>query len=93
VRVLRKRLAVLLFDSFLVAMRDLGPILCIKIGVELVAVAILVIVEDVLEMVVTEPEHHVGIHRDESPVAVISETAIAGELGERLHGFVIEAEV
>src|SRR5207302_29999 len=59
----------------------------------LVAVAVLVIVEDFLEMVMTEAEHHVGIHGDEPPVAVVGEAAIARFLREGCDGLVVEAEI
>ena len=86
VRVLRERRAVLLLDALLVAADQLDPVVGVEVGVELVAVAVLVVVEDVLEMLVLDAEHHVGIHRDEAPVAVIGEAAVAGFLRQRLDG-------
>ena len=44
-------------------------------------------------MVVVEAEHHVGIHGDEAPVAVIGEAPVAGFLGQRRDRHVVEAEI
>ncbi len=50
-------------------------------------------VENVLEVMMLEAEHHVRIHRDEAAIAVIGEAAIAGEFGERFDRLVVEAEI
>ena len=92
-RILRKRLAVLLLEPLLVASHQLDPVVGGEIGVERVAVAVLVVVEDVLEQVVFDAEHHVGIHGDEAPVAVIGEAAVARRFRHGLHGLVVEAEI
>ena len=73
VRVLRERLAVLLLEPLLVAPHERDPVVGRKIGVERVAVAVLVVVEDFLEVVVAEAEHHVGIHRDEAAIGIVGE--------------------
>ncbi len=93
VRVLRERLAVLLLEPLLVAAAELDPIVGLEIGVEHVAIAVLVVVEQLLEVVMAEAEHHVGIHGDEAAIGVIGEALVAGFLGERLDGRVVEAEI
>ena len=93
VRVLRERLAAFLLQALLVALDQFGPIVGGKIGVERVALPLLVVVEQFLEMLVADAEHHVGIHGDEAPVAVIGEAAVAGFLRQRLDRLVVEAEI
>src|SRR5262249_32622962 len=58
-RILREGLAVLLRHALLVALYKLDPVLRGKVGVEGVAVAILVIIQNFLEMMVTYAKHHV----------------------------------
>ena len=93
VRILREGLAQLLLHALLVALDELGPVVGRQIGVEVIALALLVMVEQFLEMLMAEAEHDVGIHGDEAPVAVIGEAPVAGFLGQRLHGLVVEAEI
>ena len=45
----------------------------------------LVLVEDFLEVMVRDAEHHVRIHGDEAPIAVIGEALVAGFFRERRH--------
>ncbi len=68
VRILRERLAVLFLDALLVLDDQRRPVVGGEIGVERVALLLLVAVEQLLEMVVIDPEHDVGIHRDEAAV-------------------------
>ncbi len=93
VRVLRERLAQLFQHALLVEHDQLGPVVGGEIRVESIALTLLVQVEQFLEMLMTDAEHHVGIHGDEAPVAVIGETAVAGLCRQRLHGLVVEAEI
>ena len=44
-------------------------------------------------MMMLDAEHHVGIHGDEAPVAVVGEAPVAGFLRQRLDGHVVEAEI
>ena len=93
VRVLRERLAGFFLDTLLVARDDLGPVLGVEIGVERVAVAVLMVVEDFLEVMMADAEHDVGIHGDEAAVAVLGETPVAGLFRERIYRDVVEAEI
>jgi hypothetical protein len=78
---------------FFVAGDELFQILGVKIGVERVAVAILVVVENFLEVVVRDAEHHVGIHGDEAPVAILGKTPVAGFLRKRFDRRVVKPEI
>ena len=93
VRILRKRLTLLLLDALLVADDKLLPVGGLEVGVERVAVAVLVLVEDFLEVMVRDAEHHVRVHGDKAPVAVIGEPPVAGLFRERRDGHVVEAEI
>ena len=92
-RLLREGLAELLLDQRLVARKDRLPVRGRHVGVEGIALAVLVLVEDLLEMVVLDVEHHVGIHGDEAAVGIVGEALVARALGERLDGDVVEAEI
>jgi hypothetical protein len=52
-----------------------------------------VLVEDFLEVIVADAKHHVGIHGDEAPVAVIGEAPVARLLRQRRDGGIVEAEI
>ncbi len=92
-RVLREVAAKrLLHDVLVLADEDL-PVLGAEIGVEMQALALLVILERLLEMPVIDVEHDVGIHRDEAAIAVPGEAGIARGLGHRLDGDVVQAEI
>ena len=93
VGILRERLAGLALDGLLVALDHVDPVVAVHVGVERIALGVLVGVEDVLEVMMLEAEHHVGIHRDEAAVAVIGEAAVARLGRQRLDGHVVEAEV
>ena len=93
VRILREILAGLARHRILVAADQIDPVVAGQIGVERIALAVLEGIEDVLEMMMLEAEHHVRIHGDEAAIAVIGKAAVAGHLGQRLHGLVVEAEI
>ncbi|MGY4335574.1 hypothetical protein ACVWW3_000480 [Bradyrhizobium sp. LM2.9] len=92
-RILRKILAGLARDCVLVFADQIDPVLGGEVGVERVALAVLEGVEDFLEMMMLEAEHHVRIHGDEAAIAVIGEAAVARQFRQRFHGLVVEAEI
>ena len=92
-RVLRKRLAEFLLDLGLVERDHLLPFVGGQLGVELVAEPRLLVLEDLLEHLVVDAQHDVGIHLDEAAVAVIGKARIAGIGGQRLDRLVVEAEI
>ena len=93
VRILRERRAMLVRDEGLVTDDERRPVVGVELGVEHIAVSVLVLVEDFLEQAMFEAEHHVRIHGDEAPVGIIGEAAVAGIRRERLDGDVVEAEI
>src|SRR4029077_17544300 len=90
VRILRKVLAQLVLHAFLVTHNPLGPIVGGKIGVQTVALALLVVIEQFLEMLMADAEDHIRIHRDKTAVAVLGQAPVAGFLCERLNSFIVE---
>ena len=50
-------------------------------------------VEDVLELLLGDVEDHVAEHLDEAAIGVIGKTGIVAELGQRLDGLVVQAQV
>jgi hypothetical protein len=92
-RILREGRAELARDDRLVGRDQALPVGGGKIGVESEALAVLVGVEGLLEMMVIDAEHDVRIHRDEAAIAVEGEALVAGILGDRGDGRVVEAEV
>ena len=92
-RVLREGLAEFLLDPGLVEADHGLPLGSRQFRVEVAAEARLAILEDFLEDLVVEAEHHVAIHLYEAAIAVIGEARIAGFGGKRLHRPVVETEV
>jgi hypothetical protein len=52
-----------------------------------------VILQNILEVVMLDVEHDVGIHLDEAAVGIIGEAPVAGLARQRLDGLVVEAEI
>ena len=77
VEVLREGRAELGLDEGLEAGDEVGPILGAELGVELEAFEIFVVLEDLLEQLVVEAEHHVGIHLNEAAIGVVGEAPVA----------------
>ncbi len=92
-RVLRERVAELALHRALVIGDHLLPVLGGEGGVDRDVQPVLVLVEDLLEQVVLQAEHHVRVHLDEAAVAVEGEAAVAGEACQALHRVVVQAEV
>ena len=83
----------LLQDLGLVVLDDLGPILGREFGVEQVAAIFLGEFENLLEVVMVDPQHHVTEHLNETAVAVVGEAPVVGGLGQARDGIVVEAEI
>ena len=93
VRILRKRLAEFLLDLGLVERDDALPFVGRQFGVEFVAEPGLLVFEDFLEHLMVEAHDDIGIHLDETAVAVIGKAGIAGIGGQRLDRLVVQAEI
>ena len=92
-RSLRERLAGLLDHLGFVIVDDRAPVFGVKIGVERVALAILVVLEDVLEIVNVDVEHDVGIHLNEAAIGVVGETRVVRRFRQSFHRGVVQPEV
>ena len=92
-RVLRESPAEFLLDDGLVARDQRLPVLGGQVGVEGIALAVLELVEGLLEVMVADVEDHVRIHGDEAPVAVVGEALVARTSGQCGDGDVVQAEV
>ncbi|CCX36754.1 uncharacterized protein BN452_00773 [Clostridium sp. CAG:1013] len=57
------------------------------------AAAFLHLIDELLKVLLANFHNHVGVHLDESPIAVIGPASIAGLLGHNLHDFLVEAQV
>ena len=75
-RVLREGLARRFLHEFCVADDEALPLLRRHLRVEGIAALFLEAAENVLELVMVDAEHHIGIHRDEAAVAVEGETPV-----------------
>ena len=51
------------------------------------------LVDQLLEVLLANFHNHVGVHLDESPVAVVGPAGVAGLFGHDLHDFLVEAQV
>ena len=75
-RVLRKGRAALALDDDLVVADQLRPVVAGEVGVEVVAALVLEVLEPLLEAVVVDAEHDVGIHLDEAAVGIVGEALV-----------------
>ena len=92
-RILREGMAQPVLDHSLVFGDDLFPVAGAQVGVDGDAETVLVVVQDLLEVVMAQTQHDVRIHGDEAAIAVEGEAAVAGQGGQALDGFIVEAEI
>ena len=92
-RVLREIAAQFAADDGLVFADDGLPVFSLHLDIGVEAVVFLGDLQNVLEQVMVEAKHHVGIHLDEAAVAIPSKARIARGAGKALHRLVIEAKV
>ena len=90
VDVLRKGRAEVVLDQRLEASNQLRPILGAEFGVVFEAFETFIVLQDLLEQLVVEAEHHVGIHLDEAAIGVVSEAPVARAHGQALDGLIVE---
>ena len=79
--------------SFLYSAMISFSALGLKLVIELHLLALLDAVEDVLELLLGNIQHHVAEHLDQAAIGVIRKAGIAAALGQRFDGLVVEAEV
>ena len=75
--ILREILAGFARHRILVAADQVNPVIPGQVGIERIALAVLEGVENILEVRMLEVEHHVRIHGDEAPVAIIRKAPVA----------------
>ena len=92
-RSLRERLAGLLDDPRLVIGDDSAPVRGVKVGVERIALAFLVLLEDVLEIVDVDVKHDVRVHLNEATIGVVSETRVVRRFRQSFDRVVVQPEV
>ncbi|CEG08892.1 hypothetical protein BN961_02312 [Afipia felis] len=93
VRILREIVAGLARDHLLVTSDNDLPVVGVEIGVERIALAVLVGVQHILEVMMLEAEHHIRVHGDEAAIAVIGKAAVVRIRSQRLDRGVVEAKV
>ncbi len=93
VDVLREGRAELGLDQGLEAGDDVGPILGGKLSVVFEALETFVVLQDLLEQLVVEAEHHVGIHLDEAAIGVVGEAPVARARRQALDGLIVEPQI
>ena len=91
--VLRERLAGLLLHQLLVADDDFLQIFGGQVGIQLGLGLLLLAVEDCVEIVLRDFEHHGAVHLDEAAVAIVGEARIAALGDDGFDGLVVQAEV
>ena len=90
---LRKRLAGLLLHQLLIARDHLLQILGRQPGIELHPGLLLLAIEDLVEIVLRDLQHHVAVHLDEAAIAIVGEPRIVALGHEGLHGLVVQPQV
>src|SRR5262249_422671 len=92
-QVVRKWFAELSRNQRLEALDNRQPILCPQLSIELEALKIFVVLQDLLEQLMVEAEHEGGIDRNEAAIGVIGESPVVGAPREALDGLIVEAEI
>ena len=92
-RILRERLAQMLLHLGLVAGHHGLPVVGGERRVQAEIAILFVQIEDLLEIMVIDAQHHVAIHLDEAAIAVIGEARIARLRRQAFDGLVVEAEI
>ncbi len=64
-----------------------------QVAVLLIALLLLVVVEDDLELVLVDSEHDVGEHHDEAPVRIVDEAFVAALSDQAFDGLGVEPEI
>ena len=64
-------------DEGLVVLDQAGPVVRLHVGVEAVAVRLLLALQKLLEGAVPDAEHDIAVHLDQAAVAVVGEAGIA----------------
>ena len=93
VRVFGERLAGAGGDDRLELGGELAQVGGAEVGVVLHPARPLPLVEQVLEVVRVDPQHHVAVHLHEAPVAVPREALVAGDRRERADRLVVQPQV
>ena len=92
-RILREGLSAFLLYALFEKPYHLLPIVRFKIGVQRVAAALLVLVENFFKTMMSDAEHHVGVHGDEAAITVEGKAPVAGFFGKRGDGRVVETKI
>ncbi len=92
-RSLRERLAGLLDHPRFVIVDDCAPVFGVEVGVERVALAVLVLLEDVLEIVNIDVEHDVGVHLNEAAIGIVGETRVVRRFRQSFDRGVVQPKV
>ena len=77
VDVLRERPPELALHHFLKLADEGLPVLCGEIGIEIVAILVLVVLQNLLKVVVFYIEHNARVHLDEAAITIIGEAFVA----------------
>ena len=92
-RILRERLARFTLNQRFIRANQSLPFIGFQIGVEMVTLAVFILFQNILEVVMIDFQHDIGIHLDETAIAVISKARIAGTRRNRFHRHIIETEI
>jgi hypothetical protein len=92
-RILRERLAGLLFEELLELLREPFEVVDAELHVLAHARVLLLLLDEVLVALARDAAADVPEHLHEAPVGVPREALVAGGAGEALHGLVVQAEV
>src|SRR5262249_15825550 len=64
-----------------------------QVSIEIIAVLVLIVIEDLLKMVVFDAQHDIGVHLNEAAIAIVGKPAVARTGGEALQWFVIQTQI
>ena len=91
--ILREVLALFLQIERFVTFDQFFQVVCGQFGVEFDALSFFDFVDDLFKEVFTDADNDVGVHLNESAIAVVSETGIVGQFGKAFDRHVVQTEV
>ena len=93
VHILREGFAPFGFDKALIFADQLDQVIGLQFGVEEVTAIFLGNLQCILERMMVQPQHHIGIHLDEAAIAIPRKTGIARGSCKTFHGHIVKAQV
>ena len=92
-RRLRKIALGVLADDFFIVLANFSQGLGVKIGIQLSAPPLLLLLEDFVKLILRNLEHDAAKHMNQATIRVVGESRIIAAPRQRFHAFIVQAQV